>query len=69
MDEQAKKTGLQLEHEKEMKQLVKGFGGFACDTSNMSALMQSVSEEQAEWLVYVMETGQATHIQFSVYLE
>merc|ERR1712130_954600 len=33
------------------------------DTSDMAALRQRVSEEGAQWLVYVTDAGQATHFQ------
>eukprot|EP00092_Neocalanus_flemingeri_P029483 GFUD01032013.1.p1 GENE.GFUD01032013.1~~GFUD01032013.1.p1 ORF type:complete len:664 (-),score=183.96 GFUD01032013.1:178-2169(-) len=43
--------------------VVKSDGGFTYDTSDMAALRQRVSEEKAEWLVYVTDAGQATHFQ------
>ena len=43
--------------------MVKSDGGFTYDTSDMAALKQGVNEEQAEWLVYVTDAGQATHFQ------
>merc|ERR1712210_79945 len=43
--------------------VVKSDGGFTYDTSDMAALRQRVSEEGAQWLVYVTDAGQATHFQ------
>ena len=43
--------------------VVKSDGGFTYDTSDMAALRQRVNEEQADWLVYVTDAGQATHFQ------
>jgi len=43
--------------------VVKTDGGFTYDTSDMAALRQRVQEEQADWLIYVTDAGQATHFQ------
>ena len=43
--------------------VVKSDGGFTYDTSDMAALRQRVTEEGAQWLVYVTDAGQATHFQ------
>ena len=37
--------------------------GFTCDTSVRAALRQRVNEKKANWLVYVTDTLQATHLQ------
>uniref|UniRef100_U5EN81 Probable arginine--tRNA ligase, cytoplasmic n=1 Tax=Corethrella appendiculata TaxID=1370023 RepID=U5EN81_9DIPT len=43
--------------------IVKSDGGFTYDTSDMAALKQRIQEEKADWLVYVVDSGQATHFQ------
>ena len=43
--------------------VVKSDGGFTYDTSDMAALKQRIEEEQADWLIYVTDAGQATHFQ------
>merc|ERR1711890_216650 len=43
--------------------VVKSDGGYTYDTSDMAALRQRVQEEQADWVIYVTDAGQATHFQ------
>merc|ERR1712062_276758 len=43
--------------------VIKRDGGFTYDTSDMAAIKQRVEEEAADWLIYVTDTGQATHFQ------
>ena len=43
--------------------VIKSDGGFTYDTSDMAALRQRVAEEEADWVVYVTDAGQATHFQ------
>ena len=43
--------------------VIKSDGGFTYDTSDMAAIRQRVEEEEADWLVYVTDAGQATHFQ------
>jgi len=43
--------------------VIKSDGGFTYDTSDMAALRQRVAEEEADWIVYVTDAGQATHFQ------
>uniref|UniRef100_A0AAG5DRM6 Probable arginine--tRNA ligase, cytoplasmic n=1 Tax=Anopheles atroparvus TaxID=41427 RepID=A0AAG5DRM6_ANOAO len=43
--------------------IVKSDGGFTYDTSDMAAIKQRLHEENAEWLIYVTDAGQATHFQ------
>lgn len=43
--------------------VVKTDGGYTYDTSDMAALRHRVQEEEADWLVYVTDAGQATHFQ------
>jgi len=43
--------------------IVKSDGGYTYDTSDLAALRQRVEEEEADWLVYVTDAGQATHFQ------
>ncbi|XP_014229308.1 arginine--tRNA ligase, cytoplasmic isoform X1 [Trichogramma pretiosum] len=46
--------------------IVKKDGGFTYDTSDMAAIKQRIFEEQAEWIIYVTDAGQATHFQIIV---
>lgn len=41
--------------------IVKSDGGFTYDTSDMAAIKQRLEEEKADWLIYVTDSGQATH--------
>ena len=38
--------------------IVKSDGGFTYDTSDMAALKHRVEEEKADWLIYVVDSGQ-----------
>lgn len=41
--------------------IVKTGGGFTYDTSDMATIKQRIEEEKGEWLIYVTDSGQATH--------
>lgn len=41
--------------------VVKSDGGFTYDTSDMAAIKQRLEEERADWLIYITDSGQATH--------
>ncbi|KAK3606391.1 hypothetical protein CHS0354_042030 [Potamilus streckersoni] len=43
--------------------LVKSDGGFTYDTSDMAALRHRLLEENADWIIYVVDSGQASHFQ------
>lgn len=43
--------------------IVKSDGGFTYDTSDMATIKQRLEEEKADWLIYVVDAGQATHFQ------
>ncbi|XP_075234575.1 arginine--tRNA ligase-like protein isoform X2 [Lycorma delicatula] len=43
--------------------IVKSDGGFTYDTSDLAALKQRIEEEHADWVIYVVDNGQATHFQ------
>ncbi|KAF2895360.1 hypothetical protein ILUMI_10814 [Ignelater luminosus] len=43
--------------------IIKSDGGFTYDTSDIAAIKQRLEEENANWLVYVTDLGQATHFQ------
>uniref|UniRef100_A0A1L8DRZ3 Probable arginine--tRNA ligase, cytoplasmic n=1 Tax=Nyssomyia neivai TaxID=330878 RepID=A0A1L8DRZ3_9DIPT len=43
--------------------IVKSDGGYTYDTSDMAAIKQRITEEKADWLIYVTDLGQATHFQ------
>lgn len=43
--------------------VVKSDGGYTYDTSDLTALRQRVTEEKADWIVYVTDSGQSTHFQ------
>ncbi|XP_050308145.1 arginine--tRNA ligase, cytoplasmic isoform X2 [Anthonomus grandis grandis] len=42
--------------------VVKSDGGFTYDTSDMAAIKQRIEEEKCDWVIYVTDSGQATHI-------
>ncbi|KAG5888383.1 hypothetical protein JTB14_035689 [Gonioctena quinquepunctata] len=44
--------------------VVKSDGGFTYDTSDLACIKQRIEEENADWIIYVVDAGQATH--FSV---
>ncbi|XP_067636697.1 probable arginine--tRNA ligase, cytoplasmic [Eurosta solidaginis] len=50
------KTGIPLT-------IVKSDGGFTYDTSDMAAIRYRLYEQKADWLVYVVDSGQSTHLQ------
>ncbi|XP_077519187.1 arginine--tRNA ligase-like protein isoform X2 [Amblyomma americanum] len=41
--------------------VVKSDGGYTYDTSDMAALRHRVQQEKADWIVYVVDAGQAQH--------
>ncbi|GAB0096892.1 Arginyl-tRNA synthetase [Sergentomyia squamirostris] len=43
--------------------VVKSDGGFTYDTSDMATIRQRIEEEEADWLIYVTDAGQALHFQ------
>ncbi|XP_059153265.1 arginine--tRNA ligase, cytoplasmic-like [Physella acuta] len=43
--------------------LVKSDGGFTYDTSDLACIKQRLQEENGEWLIYVVDSGQSTHLQ------
>lgn len=43
--------------------IVKSDGGFTYDTSDMTALYHRIKEEKADWLIYVVDSGQGPHFQ------
>lgn len=42
--------------------LVKSDGGFTYDTSDMAALRQRINDENADWILYVVDQGQGIHL-------
>ncbi|CAG0885283.1 unnamed protein product, partial [Darwinula stevensoni] len=42
--------------------VVKSDGGFTYDTSDMAAIKQRLEEEKADWLIYLTDAGQSTHL-------
>ena len=42
--------------------IVKSDGGYTYDTSDMAAIRYRLEEEKAEWLIYVVDAGQNTHL-------
>uniref|UniRef100_A0A1A9WAR9 Probable arginine--tRNA ligase, cytoplasmic n=1 Tax=Glossina brevipalpis TaxID=37001 RepID=A0A1A9WAR9_9MUSC len=42
--------------------IVKSDGGFTYDTSDMAAIRYRLEEEKAEWIIYVVDAGQHTHL-------
>lgn len=43
--------------------LVKSDGGYTYDTSDMAALRQRLFHEKADWIIYVVDCGQALHFE------
>lgn len=43
--------------------IVKSDGGFTYDTSDMATLRQRIEEENGDRLIYVVDSGQSTHLQ------
>lgn len=43
--------------------IVKSDGGFTYDTSDLAAVKQRVEEEKATWIIYVVDSGQALHLE------
>ncbi|CAF0721751.1 unnamed protein product [Adineta steineri] len=43
--------------------IVKTDGGFTYDSSDMATIKQRLQEEKADWIVYVIDSGQALHMQ------
>lgn len=43
--------------------LVKSDGGYTYDTSDMAALKHRLFAEKANWLIYVVDSGQSTHLE------
>ncbi|CAF0979530.1 unnamed protein product [Rotaria sp. Silwood1] len=43
--------------------IVKTDGSFTYDTSDMATIKQRLEEENADWLIYVIDSGQALHMQ------
>uniref|UniRef100_A0A0K2TFV8 Probable arginine--tRNA ligase, cytoplasmic n=1 Tax=Lepeophtheirus salmonis TaxID=72036 RepID=A0A0K2TFV8_LEPSM len=43
--------------------VIKSDGGFTYDTSDMAAIRHRIQEERGNWLIYVVDLGQATHLQ------
>ncbi|KAH8040821.1 hypothetical protein HPB51_012991 [Rhipicephalus microplus] len=41
--------------------IVKSDGGYTYDTSDMAALRHRVEQEKADWIIYVVDAGQAQH--------
>lgn len=39
------------------------FIGFTYDTSDMATIKYRIEEEKANWLIYVTDSGQATHFE------
>ena len=42
--------------------IVKSDGGFTYDTSDMTALYHRIKEEKADWLIYVVDSGQVHYL-------
>ncbi len=42
--------------------VVKSDGGYTYATSDLAALRHRVEEEKADWLIYVVDAGQALHL-------
>ncbi|XP_041357238.1 arginine--tRNA ligase, cytoplasmic-like [Gigantopelta aegis] len=42
--------------------VVKSDGGFTYDTSDLAAIRQRLIDEKADWIIYVVDSGQALHL-------
>uniref|UniRef100_A0A1I8P1I0 Probable arginine--tRNA ligase, cytoplasmic n=1 Tax=Stomoxys calcitrans TaxID=35570 RepID=A0A1I8P1I0_STOCA len=47
--------------------VVKSDGGYTYDTSDMAAIRYRIEEEKRDWLIYVVDSGQHTHLK-NIYL-
>ncbi|KAH9507918.1 hypothetical protein Btru_053220 [Bulinus truncatus] len=43
--------------------LVKSDGGFTYDTSDLACIKQRLEDEKADWIIYVVDSGQSTHLE------
>ncbi|KAL0279634.1 UNVERIFIED_CONTAM: hypothetical protein PYX00_001145 [Menopon gallinae] len=43
--------------------IIKSDGGFTYDTSDMATIKYRIEEEKADWIIYVTDSGQATHFE------
>lgn len=43
--------------------IVKSDGGFTYDTSDMATINYRIHEQKADWIIYVVDAGQATHFE------
>ncbi|XP_057369388.1 arginine--tRNA ligase, cytoplasmic-like isoform X1 [Daphnia carinata] len=43
--------------------IVKSDGGYTYDTSDMAAIRQRIHDEKADWVIYVVDLGQAGHFE------
>ncbi|GFR83245.1 arginine--tRNA ligase, cytoplasmic [Elysia marginata] len=43
--------------------IVKSDGGFTYDTSDLACIKQRLQEEKADWIIYVVDAGQSTHLE------
>lgn len=43
--------------------IIKSDGGFTYDTSDFAAIKQRIFEENADWIIYVVDSGQSLHFQ------
>ena len=43
--------------------IVKSDGGFTYDTSDLACLKYRITEEKADWCIYVVDAGQSAHLQ------
>lgn len=42
--------------------IVKSEGGFTYDTSDMATIKQRITEENADWIIYVIDLGQVNKL-------
>ncbi|KAK3738241.1 hypothetical protein RRG08_039652 [Elysia crispata] len=43
--------------------IVKSDGGFTYDTSDLACIKQRLQEEKGDWIIYVVDAGQSTHLE------
>lgn len=47
--------------------IVKTDGSFTYDTSDMATIKQRLNEEKADWLIYVIDSGQVNYFNEKIY--
>jgi arginyl-tRNA synthetase len=43
--------------------LIKSDGGYTYDTSDLATIKQRIFEENADWILYIVDKGQSEHLE------